>query len=82
MYQVDPVSAITCVAPVKSSESWKDPGKVVLYFTEPAKPIDPIPLVKGGLMRALQNLRYTTQERQIEGKNLNEVFPVAPPEAP
>jgi hypothetical protein len=76
VYQVDPVSAITYVAPVKSIEPWKDSGKVVLYFTEPAKPIGPIPLVKGGKVKALQNLRYTTHERLIKARTLDEVFPV------
>jgi hypothetical protein len=80
VYQVDPVSAITYVAPVKSIEPWKDSGKVVLYFTEPAKPIGPIPLVKGGKVKALQNLRYTTHERLIKAKTLDEVFSASPPE--
>ncbi len=73
-YQVAPVSAITYFAPVKSIEPWKDTGKVVLYFAEPAKPIGPIPLVKGGRVRAPQSLRYTTRERLLKAKNLDELF--------
>lgn len=74
VYQVAPVSAVTYVAPVKSIEPWKDSGKVVLHFSEPAKPIGPLPLVKGGRVRALQNLRYTTHERLMKAKTLDEVF--------
>lgn len=77
VYQVAPVSAITYAAPVKSIEPWKDSGKVVLYFSEPAKPVGPIPLVKGGRVRALQNLRYTTHERLMKAKNLDELFAVS-----
>jgi hypothetical protein len=73
-YQVAPVSAITHFAPVKTIEPWKDTGKVVLYFAEPAQPIGPIPLVKGGRVRALQGLRYTTRERLLKAKNLDGVF--------
>jgi len=76
-YQVAPVSAITYLAPVKSIEPWKDTGKVVLHFAEPAKPIGPIPLVKGGRVRALQNLRYTTHERLLKAKTLDELFSVS-----
>ena len=74
VYQVAPVSAITYVAPVKSIEPWKDTSKVVLYFAERAKPIGPIPLVKNGHVRAPQNLRYTTHERLMKAKTLDEVF--------
>ena len=69
-----PVSAITYLAPVKSVEPWKDTGKVVLHFAEPAKPTRPIPLVKGGRVRALQNLRYTTRDRLLKAKTLDELF--------
>jgi hypothetical protein len=73
-YQVAPVSAITYIAPVRSIEPWKDSGKVVLYFSEPAKPIGPLPLVKGGKVRALQGLRYTTRDRLLAAKSLDDVF--------
>jgi hypothetical protein len=42
-YQVAPISAITHIAPVKSIEPWKDSGKFVVNFAEPARAIDPIP---------------------------------------
>jgi len=73
-YQVAPVSAITYIAPVRAIEPSKEPGKVILYFSEPAKPIGPLPLVKGGKVRALQNLRYTTRDRLLAAKNLDDVF--------
>jgi hypothetical protein len=73
-YQVAPVQAITHFAPVKSIEPWKDSGKFVLYLSEPAKPIGPIPLVKHGNVKAPQSLRYTSHERLLLAKNLDELF--------
>lgn len=78
-YQIAPVSAITYIAPVKSIEPWKDTGKVVLNFSEPAKPIGPIPLRKGGHVRQMQSLRYTTRERLLNSKDLDEVFAQSAP---
>src|SRR5208337_479665 len=51
-YQVAPIQAITHIARVKSIEPWRDSGKFVLNFSEPAQPIGPIPLVKGGRVKA------------------------------
>jgi hypothetical protein len=73
-YQVAPVSAITYIAPVRSIKPWKDSGKVVVYFAEPAKPIGPLPLVRGVKVRTLQSLRYTTHDRLLRAKNLDDVF--------
>jgi hypothetical protein len=73
-YQVAPVSAITHIAPVKSVEPWKDTEKYVLNFAEQAHEIGPIPLVKGGRVKALQNLRYTTRNKLEQAKNLDEVW--------
>jgi len=50
-YQSAPVQAITHIATVKSIEPWKDTGKVVLNFANPATPIGPIPIVKDGKVR-------------------------------
>ena len=74
VYQVAPESAITYVAPVKSIEPWKDTDKVVLNFAEPARPIGPIHLVRGGQVRALQNLRYTNYSRLTSAKSLDELW--------
>jgi hypothetical protein len=73
-YRVAPVSAITHLAPVSSIEPWKDGGKFVVNFSEPAKEIGPIPLVKGGRVKALQNLRYTTRQKLDSAKTLDDVW--------
>ena len=73
-YQVAPDSAITYVAEVASIEPWKDTGKYVLNFKEPAKKIAPIPLVSGGKVMAPQAPRYTSYARLQKAKNLDEVF--------
>jgi hypothetical protein len=73
-YQVSPVSAITHVAPVKAILPWKDTDKVVLNFGEPAKAIGPISLVKGGRVKALQNLRYTSYSRLQRAKTLDDLW--------
>lgn len=74
VYQVAPVSAITYIAPVKSIEPWKDSGKFVVNFSEPASKIGPIQLVKGGKVMPLYNLRYTTKKRLEAARNLDEVW--------
>jgi hypothetical protein len=73
-YQVAPVSAITHIAPVRSIEPWKDSAKFVVNFSEPAREIGPILLVKGGRVKALQNLRYTTREKLIGAKTLEDIW--------
>lgn len=72
-YRVAPVSAITHIAPVKSIEAWKETGKFVLNFAEPAKEIGPIELVRGGRGKGLQNLRYTTRARLEAAKTVDEI---------
>ncbi|AUX26136.1 excinuclease ABC subunit C [Sorangium cellulosum] len=42
-YQTAPVSAITHYAPVRAIEPYGDEGKYRLIFSEPAKPLGPIP---------------------------------------
>lgn len=73
-YQVAPVSAITYVAPVARIEPWKDTGKYVLTFAEPARKIGPLPLVPGGRVSAPQAGRYTSFQRLEKAKSLEEVF--------
>lgn len=73
-YRIAPTSAITHWAPVRSIEPWKDTGKVVVNFSEPAKETGPIRLVKGGHVKALQNLRYTSFEKLKTASNLDEAF--------
>jgi hypothetical protein len=74
IYQSFPVSAITHIAPVKSIEPWKDTGKFVVNFAAPAQALGPIPFVKGGRVRALQNLRYTTRARVEAAKTLDDIW--------
>jgi hypothetical protein len=76
VYQVAPVQAITHLAHVRSIEPWENSGKFVLNFSEPAQPIGPIPLVKGGHVKAPQSIRYTTLDRLLKAKSLDEVFAV------
>lgn len=73
-YQVQPVSAITHIAPVKSIEPWKDTDKFVVNFSEPAKEIGPIPLIKAGRVKALQNLRYSTRDKLMNAKTLEDLW--------
>lgn len=74
VYRVKPKSAITHYAPVKDIERWKDSAKYVLNFAEPAKPIGPIPLVPKSRVKALYAPRYTSFERLLKAKNLDEAF--------
>jgi hypothetical protein len=75
-YRVAPESAITHVATVKSIERWKDSAKYVLNFSEPAKTIGPIKLLPKptGKVKAPQAPRYTSYERLMKAKNLDEAF--------
>lgn len=74
VYQVSPISAITHVAPVSSIEPWKDTGKFVVNFSEPAEEIEPIKLVAKGRVKAPQSIRYTTLERLQSAKTLDDVW--------
>jgi len=74
VYQVAPVSAITHWTLVKNIEPWRDTGKFVVNFTEPAKEINPIHLVPKSRIKALQNIRYTSFDKLQRAKTLDEVF--------
>ncbi len=73
-YQAAPVSAITHVAPVESISPWKDSGKFVLNFSEPAHEITPIPLIKAGRVKAPQNLRYTSKSKLEAATTLDDIW--------
>jgi hypothetical protein len=73
-YRVAPISAITHFAPIRSIEPWKDTGKMVINFSEPAKQIKPVALKKGGKVRPLQGLRYTSFDKLNLAKTLDEAF--------
>jgi len=74
VYQVAPIYSITHIAPVKSIEPWKDSGKYVVNFSEPAQAIGPIPLVKDGRVKAPQAPRYASRQRLLAAKTLDDVW--------
>ena len=74
-YQVAPISAITYVAPVESIEPWQDSGKYILNFTAPATKLpQPVKLVQKGKVKAPMSLRYTSYERLMKAKSMEEAF--------
>lgn len=75
-YVTAPTSAITHVAAVKEILPWKGGPKYVLNFKEPAREIGPIKLVPKpkGTVKAIQSARYTSYERLMKAKNLDEAF--------
>jgi hypothetical protein len=73
-YQVAPVSAITHIAPIASIRPWKDTDKVVIDFAAPAEAIGPISLVKGGRVKAPQNVRYAKREALMSAKTLDDIW--------
>jgi hypothetical protein len=72
-YQSQPISAITHVAPVARIEPYGDSGKYQLIFSEPAKPIGPIPFgdAPSGFM---QGSRYTNYENLQKAKKLTDLI--------
>jgi len=73
-YQTTPISAITHYAEVSKIEKYKDTGKYIIYFKEPAKNIGPIKLTTGKRGKAPQAPRYTTYEKLIKAKKLEDIF--------
>ncbi len=73
-YRPHPIGAITHVARIDSIEPYQDTGKHIIYFAEPATAIDPIPLVPHGKRKAPQARQYTTYERLMSAKTLDDVF--------
>ena len=73
-YRVAPVSAINHIASVKSIEPWKDTGKFVINFAEPAREFGPIPMLRKGKVKTFQSLRYTTQALLKNAKSLDDLW--------
>ncbi len=75
VYRVAPISAITHVAPVQAIEPWKNTNKYVVVFAEPIKETPhPIKLVSKGKVKPLYSSRYTSYERLMNAKTLDEAF--------
>lgn len=74
VYRVAPISAITHIAPVRSIEPWQDTDKFVVNFSDSARELGPIPLVKGGRVMGVQSLRYTTRTKLDRAKTLDDVW--------
>ncbi len=72
-YVTAPTSAITHWAPVRSIEQWKDTGKYVVNFAEPAKEIAPIKVTAAGRGKAPQGPRYTSMARLREAKKFEDL---------
>jgi hypothetical protein len=72
-YRSQPISAVTHLAPVEKIEPYGDNGKYKLIFSEPAKPIGPIPFgdAPSGTM---QGTRYTTRARLLSAKTVSDIF--------
>jgi hypothetical protein len=74
-YRVKPVSAITHIAKVREIVPSSDAaGKWRLIFDEHASEIGPIALVPHGRVKQLQSIRYTTRDRLLNAKTLDEVW--------
>lgn len=71
-YQTAPISAITHYAPVDHIEPYGESGKYKLVFSEPAKPIGPIPL-GDATPGTMQGPRYTTLEKLKAAKTVAEL---------
>jgi hypothetical protein len=72
-YQTAPESRITHIAPIDHIESYGDNGKYQVVFSEPAKPIGPIPLGNAP-SGAMQGLRYTTRSKLEAAKTVSDIL--------
>lgn len=71
-YQTQPISAITHYAPVDRIEPYGEDGKYRVIFSEPAKPIGPIPY--GDLSPgAMQGQRYTSFQKLRTAKQISDL---------
>ena len=73
-YQTNPISAITHYAAVSRIEKNKDTNKYIIYFSGEAKKIDAIKLPVGSKGLAPQAPRYTTLEKLLKAKTMEDVF--------
>ncbi len=74
VYRTAPISAITHYAPIRSIEPWKNTGKMVINFAEPARELGPLKLAKNGRVAHLQGLRYTNFDKLQKASSLDDAF--------
>ncbi|MCZ8320386.1 MAG: GIY-YIG nuclease family protein [Novosphingobium sp.] len=72
-YQTQPVSAVTHYAPVARIEPYGEGGKYRVFFSEPAKAINPIPFGNAP-SGAMQGPRYTTYQKLMSAKSVQELM--------
>jgi hypothetical protein len=72
-YRSAPDSAITHIAPIHHIESYGDNGRYQLVFSEPAKPIGPIPFGDAP-SGSMQGPRYTTRAKLLAAKTVSDVL--------
>jgi hypothetical protein len=72
-YRTHPEMRVTHYAAVAKIEPYGDEGKYKLIFSEPAKPIGPIPLADAP-QGSMQGPRYTTFEKLMKAKKLTDLF--------
>ena len=66
---------MTHVVPVQSIAPWNNTNKYVVDFAEPIEELEkPIKLVPKGKVKAPQAPRYTSYERLMNAKTLDETF--------
>jgi hypothetical protein len=72
-YQTKPISAVTHYAPVSTIEPYGEEGKYRVTFSEPAKPIGPIPFADSA-QGMMQGTRYTTLAKLLSARKMTELF--------
>lgn len=80
-YQVDPVRAITHVAPVLRIEPSDEPGKEdykQIVFAGPAREIEPIPYGRKLKPGAMRGMRYTSFDRLSRAKSVADLMRLDP----
>ncbi len=73
IYEKLPIASISNIAEVDRIEPYKDTGKYILYLKNKKK-ISPIPLDKKKKGEAPQGPRFTTYEKIINAKSVNELW--------
>jgi hypothetical protein len=73
-YQTAPISAVTYYAEVASIEKYKDTGKYIVNFKDKAKQIGPLIIKSKKKGIAPQAPRYTTYEKLMSAKTIEELF--------